>query len=53
MAIEPEREMVMILAEVDKVERIVNSITINLDLNVPGNGILYVQPIEQVIGLFE
>ncbi len=53
MAIEPEREMVMILAEIDKVERIVNSITINLDLNVPGNGILYVQPVEQVIGLFE
>ena len=53
MDIEPEREMVMILAEVNKVERIINSITINLDLNVPGNGILYVQPVEQVIGLFE
>jgi len=53
MDIEPEKEIVMILSPKEKVEGIVASIGQDLKMDVPGNGIIYVQDVEEVYGLYE
>lgn len=49
--IEPEREIVMIIAKNDKVQAICNRIEIDLQLDQPGKGILLVAPVYDTIGL--
>jgi len=50
-SIEPEREIVMIIAENDKVQAICSRIETDLQLDQPGKGILLVTPLVDTIGL--
>ncbi len=51
MEVEPEKEMVLILAKHDIVQDIISAITHELDLEKPGNGILFVQEVHQTKGI--
>ena len=53
MEIEPEKELVMILMPSDLINKVVNDLFQELQLDLPGNGILFVEPILDVRGLFE
>lgn len=53
MDIEPEKEMVMILVKKDLTSTVVQSITQNLNIEEAGKGILFVQEISCVLGLYE
>lgn len=49
--IEPEKDVVMILAENELVDPIVSSIRTNLKIDEPGNGIIFVQDVYKTYGL--
>lgn len=51
--IEPEREIVLIITESEKVEAITTAIRHDLDLDGPGHGLLFVQNVNQTIGLYK
>jgi nitrogen regulatory protein PII len=51
MEIEPEKEMVMILAKQDVTEPIVSSIRKQLELDKPGNGIIFIQDVNRAHGI--
>lgn len=53
MFIEPEKEIIMIVSPREKTEGIVNTIRDSLEMDKPGNGIVFVQSISQVYGLHE
>jgi len=53
MAIEPEKEVVMILSKSSLVEAIVESIRKELKIDEPGNGIMFVQDVNNAYGLYE
>jgi nitrogen regulatory protein PII len=53
MDIEPEKEVVLILAESDKTNAIVESIRKALKLDDPGQGILFVQEVLKTYGIFK
>ena len=53
MDIEPEKEMVMILSKEEVTEAIVLSIHEKLELDKPGNGIVFVQDVNKTYGIFE
>lgn len=50
--IEPEKELVMILMPTELVEKVVADLYQELQLDNPGNGILFVEPVVEVRGLF-
>ncbi|WP_342343330.1 P-II family nitrogen regulator [Ruminiclostridium herbifermentans] len=52
MEIEPEREIVLIVAETSKVEPITTSIRSELKLDDPGNGILFIIDVNETYGLY-
>lgn len=52
MQVEPEKEIVLILSEEKSTDAIVNSIRNSLHIDEPGNGIIYIQNVNQTIGLF-
>lgn len=51
MEIEPEKEIALIISESENAEPIIASIRENIGIDEPGNGIIYVQNINQVYGL--
>lgn len=53
MDIEPEKEIVMILSKEDIVDGIVESIRERLDIDKPGNGIIFIQDVNSVYGIYE
>ncbi len=53
MEIEPEKEIVMILAKKDTTEGIVQAIRDSLEIDKPGHGIIFVQDIHRTYGLYE
>lgn len=53
MEIEPEKELVLILTPSDLIDKVVSALYQELQLDIPGNGILFVEPIAAVRGLFE
>lgn len=53
MEIEPEKELVIILMPSDLIDKVVNDLFQELQLGIPGNGILFVEPILDVRGLFD
>lgn len=53
MDIEPEKEMVLILSKNEVTDAIVLSIRDKLELEKPGNGIIFVQNVNQTYGIFE
>lgn len=52
MPIEPEKEIVMILAKAEVTEAIVTSIQEHLKISEPGNGILFTFDVNQTYGLY-
>ena len=53
MEIEPEKEVILILSKTEQTEQIVESISKEVKINEPGNGIIYVQDINKTYGLYE
>ncbi|GAA0598434.1 P-II family nitrogen regulator [Virgibacillus siamensis] len=53
MEIEPEKEIVLILSEKESTDAIVSSIRKKLNIDEPGNGIIFVQDINSTYGLYE
>lgn len=53
MEIEPEKELVLILMPSDLIDKVVSDLFQELQLDVPGNGVLFVEPIVEVRGLFD
>ena len=53
MEIEPEKEVVLILSKTEQTKQIVESISKEIKINEPGNGIIYVQDINKTYGLYE
>lgn len=52
MEIEPEKEIVMIVSHTDKSHQIIDKIKKDLNIDEPGQGILFVQEAAEVHGLF-
>lgn len=52
MEIEPEREIVLIVAETKLVESIITSIRTDIKLDEPGNGIMFTIDVNQAYGLY-
>lgn len=53
MDIEPEKEIVLILSKAEMTESIVSSIAKEMQIDMPGNGIVYVQDVNRTYGLYE
>lgn len=53
MEIEPEKEIVIILSEADMTSAIATSIRTELKMDEPGNGIIYVQNVNNVYGIYK
>jgi nitrogen regulatory protein PII len=53
MEIEPEKEMVMILAKDDLADQIVTAVRDQLQIDRPGKGIIFVQTVKEVYGVVE
>ncbi len=51
--IEPEKELVMILTHDELIDKVVEALVRELDLDKPGKGVLYVEPILETRGLLE
>lgn len=52
MEIEPEKEAIMIISQSDMTRKIVDSIREDLQIDKPGNGIIFIQHINKTYGLF-
>lgn len=50
--IEPEKELVMIISKCETVEKIVDSIRRKLEIDKPGNGIIFVQDVKRAYGIY-
>lgn len=53
MDIEPEKEIVIILSEIDRTEPIVSVIREKMKIDEPGKGIIYVQDVNKTYGIFK
>ena len=53
MNIEPEKEIVMIIIDKDKVEKIINAIRETLHIDEPGKGIMFSLDVNRVAGLYK
>ncbi|MFG6115543.1 P-II family nitrogen regulator [Thalassobacillus devorans] len=53
MDIEPEKEIVLILSEKESTEEIVASIRSKLKIDEPGNGIIFIQDVNNTYGLYK
>ena len=51
MPIEPEREIVMIIADINSSDLIIDAISTDLDLEKPGHGVLFTMPVSHIHGL--
>lgn len=53
MEIEPEKEVAIIIAKSDVAHQIIESIRVKLEIDKPGNGIIFVQDVKSVYGIYE
>lgn len=53
LEIEPEKDIVLILAKADQAERIVDSIKKDLNMSDPGTGIIFVLDVNKTMGLYQ
>ncbi len=53
MAVEPEKEIVLIIAKSEETEDIVSSIRENFHIDQPGRGVIFVQNVSRALGLYE
>jgi nitrogen regulatory protein PII len=51
MEIEPEKEVVLIITDADTAEGIVAAVRRDLEIEQPGKGIIFVQPVDQIVGV--
>lgn len=51
MEIEPEREIVLVLSETDVTDQIMTGISTSLEMDKPGNGIIYIQNVDKAYGI--
>ena len=51
--IEPEKEIVLIISKKEETDKIVDTIREKINIDVPGNGIIYVQELNSVYGLYK
>ncbi|MCR1897551.1 P-II family nitrogen regulator [Irregularibacter muris] len=51
MVIEPEKEIIMVISEKEKTDHIVSSIREHLEIDRPGNGIMFILDINEAYGL--
>lgn len=51
--IEPEKEIVLIILKTDIVDKVIDVLVNELKINEPGNGLIYVQNLGEVYGLYE
>lgn len=51
--IEPEKEIVIILSEIEMTDAIVDSIREHLKIDEPGNGIIYIQNVNKTYGVYK
>ncbi len=49
--IEPEKEIVLILVETEKIDQVLEKITKHTSINEPGKGIAFTIEVEKVIGI--
>ena len=52
MEIEPEKEIVLIISEKDATDRIASTIQNDLEIDQPGNGIIFIQNVSKAYGLY-
>ena len=52
MDIEPEKEMVLILSKREVTEKIISSIREKLEIDTPGNGVIFLQEVNQAYGIY-
>ena len=52
MEIEPEKEIVLIISENNLTEAIISSISKELEIDKPGNGIIFIQDVNKAYGLY-
>lgn len=53
MVIEPEKEIILLLAQSDKTEEIIEKVSKDNNLEEPGRGILFTVDVSRALGLFE
>ena len=53
MEIEPEKEIVLIISETEKAQKIVDAINKKIDIEKPGHVIIFVQNLDSVYGIIE
>ncbi|RRD96134.1 P-II family nitrogen regulator [Clostridiales bacterium COT073_COT-073] len=53
MDIEPEKEMVLVLSKADVTDKIIASIREKLEIDKPGNGVIFLQNVHQAYGIYE
>ena len=53
MDIEPEKEILLILSEGSSTDAIVEAVSREMELSVPGNGVIFVQDISRTYGLYQ
>ena len=51
MEIEPEKEVVLIITDADTAAGIVAAVRRDLEIEQPGKGIIFVQPVDQIVGV--
>lgn len=50
MDIEPEKELLLIVVERDRTDAVIDAVNAQIDLDAPGNGIMYVQEVSRIYG---
>jgi nitrogen regulatory protein PII len=53
MEIEPEKELVLMIIKESQTEHVIASLSAHLDIEKAGNGIIFVQNVNQTYGLYE
>ena len=50
MDIEPEKELLLIVVERERTDAVIDAVNAQIDLDAPGNGIMYVQEVSRIYG---
>ena len=53
MDIEPEKEIVMVVVSSETTEKVVSNVRSEMEIDKPGNGIIFIQNLSQVYGVLE
>ena len=53
MVIEPEKELILIVTSSEIIDKVIDNLHEGLQLDIPGNGIIFVEDLLDVRGLFD